>query len=242
MKTEQNHGRALSARALLATVRLAEVDELAFDPDQLRDRRGRWVKDPRSGARPSEGGGAGAGGSSPVMLDAPSTPTPAPAAPKVDRTAPARAAAKARRAEDLKRSTDPKDNAAKVRAMVENEGGYADLYRRAEAGPSGQKRNIRVGRAEYVDRDRGEYRITDGDGGDTAGWATREYHNGELMYVLHSEDYEGGLHLVGWADTLSLGTDVLINGIHAATGRHDSRRTSGGKFEAYKPKPLRDEV
>mgnify|MGYP001605841598 CR=1 FL=1 len=51
---------SVRARAALAIMRL--MDELAFDPDQLRDRRGRWVKDPRSGARPSEGGGAGAGG------------------------------------------------------------------------------------------------------------------------------------------------------------------------------------
>ncbi len=56
--------RALRARAALAIARL--MDELAFDPDQLRDRRGRWVKDPRSGALPSTGGGAGAGGSSAV--------------------------------------------------------------------------------------------------------------------------------------------------------------------------------
>ncbi len=53
--------KSVRARAALAIVRL--MDALAFDPDQIRDRRGRWVKDPRSGARPSEGGGTGAGGS-----------------------------------------------------------------------------------------------------------------------------------------------------------------------------------
>ena len=52
---------SVRARAAMAVVRLMEA--LAFDPDQIRDRRGRWVKDPRSGARPSEGGGTGAGGS-----------------------------------------------------------------------------------------------------------------------------------------------------------------------------------
>lgn len=137
----------------------------------------------------------------------------------------------------LVESTDPKDNAAKVRGMYEGLFDCADLYRRIEAGPSGQRRNLLVGRAYYVDVDRGEFKIIDmsGNGGDTVGWATRTHHGGALMYALYSEDYYGGTSLVGWSETLSLGVDVLVWGVHAATGRHDARRTSGGRFEAHKP-------
>ena len=57
---------SVRARVAIAVMRLLGLGEFAFDVDQLRDRRGRWVKDPRDAApslpRASEGGGAGAGG------------------------------------------------------------------------------------------------------------------------------------------------------------------------------------
>jgi len=58
---------SVRARAAMAAVRLATAAELAFNPNQKRDARGRWVKGGGVGIsldlpRVSEGGGAGAGG------------------------------------------------------------------------------------------------------------------------------------------------------------------------------------
>jgi hypothetical protein len=44
-------------------------------------------------------------------------------------------------------------------------------------------------------------------------------------------DYEFN-RLLGWASSAALGADVLVNGVHAATGRHDSQRISRGTFLA----------
>jgi len=53
----------LGGRAARALGRLlASVEELAFNPNQKRDARGRWVKGGGTLPRASEGGGAGAGG------------------------------------------------------------------------------------------------------------------------------------------------------------------------------------
>jgi hypothetical protein len=132
-------------------------------------------------------------------------------------------------------SNDPKDNGPKVKALMSGMIDAADLYRKTEAGPSGQRRNTYVGRVRFRDNQHGEFQVVDGEGRN-AGWMTRVNRNGEMMYVVHSEDYHGGIHLEGWADSVSLGADVLVNGRHAATGRHDSRRISTGKFEPYVPR------
>lgn len=132
-------------------------------------------------------------------------------------------------------SNDPRDNGPKVKALISGTIDAADLYRKAEAGPSGQRKNVHVGRVRFRDNQHGEFQVVDKEGRN-AGWMTRVDRNGETMYVVHSEDYDGGIHLEGWADSVSLGADVLVNGKHAATGRHGSRRISTGKFEAYVPK------
>lgn len=132
-------------------------------------------------------------------------------------------------------SNDPRDNGPKVKALMSGTIDAADLYRKTEAGPSGQRRNTYVGRVRFRDNQHGEFQVVDKEGRN-AGWMTRVNRNGEEMYVVHSEDYDGGIHLEGWADSVSLGADVLVNGKFAATGRHDSRRISAGKFEAYVPK------
>lgn len=132
-------------------------------------------------------------------------------------------------------STDPRDNGRKVVALVNGEIGHADLYRKILAGPSGQRSNLRVGRVRFVDMAQGEFKIV-ADDGETAGWATRNQRNGESVWVTHSQDYHGAIRLLGWADSLSIAVDVVLNGIPAATGRHDSARTSSGKWEGYVPK------
>lgn len=140
-----------------------------------------------------------------------------------------------RRREQLNATKEPKDNGAKVKALMDGTIDAADLYRKVEAGPSGQRANVHVGRVRFRDNQHGEFQVVDKEGRN-AGWMTRVNRNGEEMYIVHSEDYDGGIHLVGWVDSVSLGADVLVNGKHAATGRHDSRRISTGKFEAYVPK------
>lgn len=140
-----------------------------------------------------------------------------------------------RKREQLNISRDPKDNAAKITALREGVIDAADLYRKIEAGPSGQRRDHLVGRVRFRDNQHGEFQIVDKENR-TAGWATRTNRNGDEVWMLHSEDYDGGLHLEGWTDSLSVGADILVSGQHAATGRHDSRRISQGKFEKYVPK------
>lgn len=148
------------------------------------------------------------------------------------------------RVEELRESRDPKDNAAKVKAIQDGTMHSADLYRTIMSGPSGQKSHVFVGRVRYTpDRQQGEFEVIDANSGERAGWMTRTVRNGEQMYVLHSENYDGEIRLVGWTDTVSYGADVLVNGSSRAStrGTLDARRLSGGKFEAYVPKSL-DEI
>lgn len=87
---------AFGARAALAAIRLATIAELAFNPHQPRDARGRWIKAVSAPdvdinlPRPSEGGGAGAGGRAvrKAAKETPSAPKAprAPKAPKADIT------------------------------------------------------------------------------------------------------------------------------------------------------------
>lgn len=139
----------------------------------------------------------------------------------------------ARRAE-LNRTKDPKDNAAKISALESGVLESADLYRTALAGPSGQRAAVHVGRVRYTpDRPEGEFEVTNTNGGDRAGWATRVQRNGETVYEVHSENYDGGRELLGWADSLAHAADVLNNGEAAAStgGTLDARRISGRMFE-----------
>lgn len=134
----------------------------------------------------------------------------------------------------------PAGNAAKVRALLTDERGSAVLYRTRIAGPSGQRAYVCVGRVTYIDgRDeyvRSEYEIAiyAARGGELQGYARRDIDTvrGVWAWSITREHFDGALQWVGYADTLSLGVDVCVNGIHAATGRHDSRRISGGTFRA----------
>lgn len=142
--------------------------------------------------------------------------------------------------EKLNNTKDPKDNAAKLKALNAGDVDAVDLYRRIEAGPSGQRSTVHVGRLRYTPDNRsGEYQVVAADGS-TAGWLTRSVRNGEQVYVTHSENYEGAIKLEGWAENPVVASDVLLHGVHAATGRHDSRRISAGKFEVYRPKSLEE--
>jgi hypothetical protein len=145
------------------------------------------------------------------------------------------------RADELRESRNPKDNAAKVKAIQDGTLHSADLYRTIMSGPSGQKSHVFVGRVRYTPDNRsGEFEVIDTNSGERAGWMTRTVRNGEQVYVLHAEDYDGGIRLVGWTDTVSYGADVLVNGESRAStrGTLDARRLSGGKFEPYVPKSL----
>lgn len=126
----------------------------------------------------------------------------------------------------------PAGNGAKIRRLLTNQAGTAHLYRTAIAGPSGQRAHLRVATVTFIDgtddliRSDFDIAIYDPRTGEIAGYAnldaggwsiTREHHNGELEWI-------------GTADTLSLGADACVNGIFAATARHDHGRTSGGAF------------
>lgn len=136
-------------------------------------------------------------------------------------------------------SPTPVDNARKVRAMLTGNREMSVLYRTCAAGPSGQRAYLCVGRA-YVCDGTDEYETSGYDisiyeprGGPLAGYARRELHATHgLVWSITREYYDGALQWIGYADTLSLGMDVCVHGLHAATGRHDSRRVSGGRFHA----------
>ena len=131
------------------------------------------------------------------------------------------------------------DNARKITELLVNHAGYADLYRTCTAGPSGQRGAKCVARVRYVELDCYEVQIFTPGEHNEAGFAARSSggkHAG--MWTFWEDNGNDGIALAGWASSLSLGADVLVNGAHAATGRHDSRRTSSGKWEAYAPKDV----
>jgi hypothetical protein len=146
----------------------------------------------------------------------------------------ARSTQREMRAEELQASREPKDNGAKIRAIQSDTITSAELYRKAAAGPSGQRTNLMIGRVRHTpDNPSGEFKITDANGNQT-GWASRTVHDGESVYVFHSQDADGGQRLEGWSDSLAVGVDVINNGHHQATGYGlDSTRTSGGTFQRY---------
>lgn len=147
----------------------------------------------------------------------------------------ANAARREMRAADLKASTDPKDNGAKIKALQDGTLTSASLYRKVSAGPSGQRADVRMGTVRHTpDNPSGEFRISDNDG-NLRGWATRTVRNGESVYSVHSENYDGEHRLEGWAGELSTAADVLINGEIGARSslNSDSRRISPGSFERY---------
>jgi hypothetical protein len=130
-------------------------------------------------------------------------------------------------------STDPRDNGRKLGALMREEADrdWANLYRTCDAGPSGQRKHIRVGTVRYLPDGPYEFRIVGRDG-ELAGYADRRA-DGPQEWTLWRVEYDGAIWLHGYASALSLGVDALLNGDHAATGRHDSQRRSGGVWQRY---------
>ena len=132
------------------------------------------------------------------------------------------------------------DNARSITRVLENRG-YADLYRTAVAGPSGQRKDVLIARVQYIEMGAWELEILSPpsslEPGSTAGYASRidpfarDRHPG-MEWVIYEYIENEGTHLLGYASSLATGADVLFNGVHAATGRHDSARISPGRWES----------
>lgn len=131
-------------------------------------------------------------------------------------------------------------NASGILKVLVDRDGYADLYRTITAGPSGQRGDLLVGRVRYTYRDPFEIQIIDMtsryDAGSTAGYAVRRPEQGHGVWAIYSYDEWDGTRFLGYADSLSLGVDVVVNGEHAAMRNHDSGRVSRGRWE---PNPYR---
>lgn len=138
----------------------------------------------------------------------------------------------------MARTSLAQGNARNITKILEDRAGHADLYRTIEAGPSGQRRDLLIARVAYAELGSWEIEIiamSGPDRGETIGYARRadlfemNRHPGAEWSVHAYDDYDG-YRWLGYANSLALGCDVLINGVHAATGRHDSRRISGGTW------------
>jgi hypothetical protein len=117
------------------------------------------------------------------------------------------------------------DNAQKIRAVLDGEIPCADLYRTIEAGPSGQRADLLVGRVYFRPTGPDEVEVRDPRNGELAGFARREFGAG---WSITEVKYDGEYCWLGFASSLSVGVDALFNGVSVATGRHDSRRVSSG--------------
>ncbi len=155
-------------------------------------------------------------------------------------------------ARELEGSTDPKDNGAKINALLKTGQGHADLYRRVTAGPSGQTSNLHVGRLRPTHDGPYDFAVTDTrpNVSEHVGYLTRSNRNGQDVYSVHSVDHNGAIRLEGWTPSAAAGADMLVHGRYAAFGRHDSRRTSSATFTEFKmpdvaetaPEPARTTV
>lgn len=127
-------------------------------------------------------------------------------------------------------TTEAMQNGRKIGEIMRDGTGYANLYRTAEAGPSGQRRDLLVGRVRYLEHGPDDFEIIDMTGIDRGGRAGYARYDPSVgAWSIHSEQPNtGALSWLGWASSLAVGTDVLVNGEHAALGRHDSRRISSG--------------
>jgi hypothetical protein len=134
-------------------------------------------------------------------------------------------------------SSSPRENGRKVRAILEAREGSARLYRTAVAGPSGQRRAVCVGRVEYTGYGRYEIQVFTPGENNEAGYAARTS-DARGEWTVWSDDGTDGIWLAGWASSLSVAADVLINGAHAAQGRHDHYRVSRGTWVPYVPREI----
>ena len=171
------------------------------------------------------------------LRDPPSGDEPSGAAPQ---GAPVKRVPARKKARDLTDSTDPRDNAEKVeRLLDEDDEGpdFADLYRKIEYGPSGQRKDHKVGRVRRLNSGPYDLAVVDPKTGDHVGFITRDGDE----WTVTAEGPDGALSLKGRASTPAVAADVLVSDEHSAMGRHNSRRLDGGKFRAHKPAADRDE-
>lgn len=121
-------------------------------------------------------------------------------------------------------------NGRKIADIQRDGTGHADLYRTITAGPSGQRDDLLVGRVRYLPDGPDDFEIVDMTGvdrGSRAGYARYDSTVGGWSIYDQQPD-TGAVTWLGWASSPAVGVDVLINGAHAALGRHDSRRISPG--------------
>ena len=138
-----------------------------------------------------------------------------------------------------RRKSRAQQNGEKIERLLIEQAGGADLYRTIEAGPSGQRKDLLIARVRYDWT--GQYEVaivsvSPDSFGEVTGYARRadifeqaRHPGAEWSITSYFDDY-GEHRWIGYASSLALGCDVLINGVHTATGRHDSRRISGGKW------------
>lgn len=126
-----------------------------------------------------------------------------------------------------------KDNAANMRDVLAGRKDSIRLYRRVIAGPSGQRADKMICSVRCVDHGPYELAIHLANGpfaGQRVGYAARVAGTVQLWTVWEYDDNSGRAAILGWAPSVAIGADVLINGMHAATGRHDSARVSQGRW------------
>jgi hypothetical protein len=138
------------------------------------------------------------------------------------------------------RTSLAQDNARNITRLLEERAGHADLYRTVRAGPSGQRKDLLIARVRAMNYGPYEFEIVNmspgsPDYGHVAGFARRadlfemQRHPGAEWSITDYSDYTG-YRWLGYASSLALGCDVLLNGVHTATGRHDHGRISPGKW------------
>ena len=91
-----------------------------------------------------------------------------------------------------------------------------------------------LARIRYTEIGSFELSITDMSDGSLAGYAARASDHHGHWAVWSYSDYDGYAFL-GHAESLALAADVVVNGEHAATARHDSQRINWGHWEPYRP-------
>lgn len=119
------------------------------------------------------------------------------------------------------------ENARKITKILVDRAGYADLYRTVTAGPSGQRGTTCVGRVRYVELGAYEVQIFTPGEHNEAGFAARDNWKHPGMWAVWEDNGGDGIAFRGYASSLSLACDVLVNGEHAALRNHDSARTGG---------------
>lgn len=121
-------------------------------------------------------------------------------------------------------------NARKIRDLMVAGSGSAVLCRQIVAGPSGQRKQLRIARVCYTaDPLESEWDFTICDSrGDVAGYARP---TADGRWAIYEDCESDGIRWRGYASSLALGADVVINGEHAATANHTHARISRGTWQ-----------